>query len=509
MVPVYNVEAYLAECLDSILAQPFADLEVVVVDDGSTDGSGRIAEEYARKDDRIRLVRQQNAGLGAARNNGVPLCRGEYLTFVDSDDVLPSDAYTPLVEALDRTGSDLVVGRLKRFDSTREWASPRMRQNHADDRLRTSVEKFPAILADVWAMNKVYRRSFWDAAALSFPEGVRYEDQPTLTRAYLLAGSFDVLRHTCYLWRSREDQSSITQRRHEIADLRDRVATKRDSTEAVVTLGSAAVREAWYADILPIDMVEYFREVPGCSEEYWTTLRDAVRELWGPGTVPYEQTLMPVQQRLMGWLVGQGRRGDVERVVAFLDEHPDGFPLEVVADHVVALLPGRDDPTIPAALFRLAPHEHAWEARLTATAVEGGDLRLDGLAVIRNVPTTGRPTTLTAHLEGPDGVVPLEVETRADERAGRWAGRPPEEVVDCGFRLRVPVAALTARAGSSAPTAWTVLLERQVEAIRAGGPVTSWLPDAVGSRWHDVGAAQARVVVRDARATVEVRPAPA
>lgn len=509
MVPVYNVETYLAECLDSILVQPLADLEVVVVDDGSTDGSGRIAEEYARKDDRIRLVRQENAGLGAARNNGVPLCRGEYLTFVDSDDVLPSDAYTPLVETLDRTGSDLAVGRLKRFDSTREWASPRMRENHARDRLRTGVEEFPGILADVWAMNKVYRRSFWDAAGLAFPEGVRYEDQPTLTRAYLLADSFDVLRHTSYLWRSREDQSSITQRRHEIADLRDRVVTKRDSTETVVALGSPRVQKTWYADILPIDMVAYFRQVPGCSEEYWTTLRDAVREFWGPGTVAYEDTLMPVQQRLMGWLVGQDRRDDLEGLVAFLDEHPDGFPLEVEGDHVVAALPGRDDPTIPAGLFHLGSHEHRWEARLTSTAVAGDELLLDGLAVIRNVPTTGLPTTLTARLEGPGGAVHVvAAEPRPDARAGRWAGRPAEEVEDCGFRLRVPVGDLVGSAGPSV-TSWTFLLERRVGTIRRGGPVTSWTAEAVGPQWCEVGGAQARLVVRDAQATLEVRPAPA
>lgn len=508
MVPVYNVETYLAECLDSILGQPFADLEVVVVDDGSTDGSGRIAEEYARKDRRIRLVRQENAGLGAARNNGVPLCRGEYLTFVDSDDVLPPDAYTPLVETLDRTGSDLAVGRLKRFDSAREWASPRMRENHARDRLRTSVEEFPGILADVWAMNKVYRRSFWDAAGLAFPEGVRYEDQPTLTQAYLLAKSFDVLRHTSYLWRSREDQSSITQRRHEIADLRDRVVTKRDSTETVVALGSARVRETWYADILPIDMVEYFREVPGCSEEYWTTLHDAVAEFWGPETVPYEETSMPVQQRLMGWLVGHGRREDVERVVAFLEEHPDGVPLEVAGDHVVALLPGRDDATIPAALYRLAPHEHRWEGRLTSTGIVGDELVLEGFAVIRNVPTRGVPATLTARLDGPAGAVrALRVEPRPDPRAGRWAGRPAEEVEDCGFRLWVPVGDLIG--GASGPTAWTISLERQVAGIRGGGPVTSWLPEAVGPEWLDAAGAQARLVVRDGQATLEVRPAPA
>ena len=86
IVPVYNVEKYLARCIDSILAQTFTDFELILVDDGSTDNSGEICDEYAGKDPRIIVIHKENGGVSSARNHGLDIARGEYITFVDSDD---------------------------------------------------------------------------------------------------------------------------------------------------------------------------------------------------------------------------------------------------------------------------------------------------------------------------------------------------------------------------------------------------------------------------------------
>ena len=86
IVPVYRVENYLRTCIDSILAQTYSDLEVILVDDGSPDGCPAICDEYAKQDARVRVIHQKNAGLSAARNAGLDLCQGEYITFIDSDD---------------------------------------------------------------------------------------------------------------------------------------------------------------------------------------------------------------------------------------------------------------------------------------------------------------------------------------------------------------------------------------------------------------------------------------
>ena len=91
IVPVYKVETYLPTCVDSILSQTFSDFELILVDDGSPDACGAMCDGYAREDSRIRVIHQKNGGLSAARNTGLDIAKGEYVTFVDSDDVIAPD----------------------------------------------------------------------------------------------------------------------------------------------------------------------------------------------------------------------------------------------------------------------------------------------------------------------------------------------------------------------------------------------------------------------------------
>ncbi|TQF02292.1 glycosyltransferase family 2 protein [Kitasatospora acidiphila] len=214
VVPVYNVERYLEECLDSIAAQTFADFECVMVDDGSTDSSAAIAEAYAAKDARFRLVRQQNKGLGAARNTGWRnLAEGtEYLTFVDSDDTVPPHAYQLMIGTLDETGSDFACGNVLRFRSVGYYQSGAHVKPFRETRLKTHVTALPALVTDRTAWNKVYRRSFFDGAGILYPEGILYEDAPVSVPHHYLAGSVDVLSDHIYHWREREaGEVSITQ----------------------------------------------------------------------------------------------------------------------------------------------------------------------------------------------------------------------------------------------------------------------------------------------------------
>ena len=180
VVPIYNVERYLDECLLSLSAQTAGDLEVVMVDDGATDGSAAIAEHHAERDPRLRLVRQSNHGLGHARNTGVQAATGDFLTFVDSDDRLPADALELLLGSLDRTGSDFATGNIHRFTEARTWPAPFLRKTFLRRRPRTHVSRFHWLLSDRMAQNKLWRRSFWDEHGLRFPEGVLHEDIPVV-----------------------------------------------------------------------------------------------------------------------------------------------------------------------------------------------------------------------------------------------------------------------------------------------------------------------------------------
>lgn len=358
VIPVHNVEEYVAECLDSVVGQSYGDFEVVVVEDGGSDGSAAIVERYSEADPRVQVINQENAGLSAARNVGAAAARGDFLAFVDSDDIVPSDAFKVMMDTVERTGSDMVVGCMRQLVDGRTRVGPLMRENHAHRRESVSLPDMPLMLADVFATNKIYRRAFWDEAGLAFPTGLRYEDQPVLTAAFLAARRFDVVPETVYLWRRRRDKSSITQTRHELADLRDRAVSKRMSTEAVVA-ADLGLAEVWYRRILPVDMWEYFRASVTGSDEYWQTLRSVTAEFWNEGTVPFVETQLPVQQRLMGWLVLQDRRSELAELIRWLDSRSGELPLEVRGQDVVCPLPGIDDNTLdlPAAAYTLAPHE--------------------------------------------------------------------------------------------------------------------------------------------------------
>lgn len=108
IVPVYNVEPYLEEAIESVIHQTYTDLEIILVDDGSTDDSGKICDRYQKKDSRIKVVHQENRGLSAARNAGLDICKGEMIAFLDSDDAFCTDMLQKMSDAMLESGADIV-----------------------------------------------------------------------------------------------------------------------------------------------------------------------------------------------------------------------------------------------------------------------------------------------------------------------------------------------------------------------------------------------------------------
>ena len=355
VVPVYDVEAYLPAALDSLLAQEDVPLEIVVVDDGSTDGSGDLAERYAGRDARVRVVHTENHGLGAARNEGARHTTGDLLAFCDSDDVVPPGAYATMAATLGVTGSDFVTGSIVRWEADGLHEPPWMRRLHAPTRAGARALEHPEILGDVFAWNKLFRRSFWDEAGLSWPEGVRYEDQPTTTQAYL-AGRFDVIPDVVYHWRIRADGSSITQQRSSVRDLGDRLVTKQMALASVTAYDDQGTSRVFLDRVLAGDLHRYFAEIPGCSDDWWDLLCFGIRELWGEHSLV--NSGLPPVHRLTGWLVEQGRRADAEAVMRYAAAHPGQFP-RVLDDGPprldVSVVDGLDD--VPFVALALRSYE--------------------------------------------------------------------------------------------------------------------------------------------------------
>lgn len=184
IVPVYNVEPYLHRCVDSILRQTYRNLEVLLVDDGSTDSSGNICEEYARQDPRVTVLHQKNGGQSAARNTGIERAKGACLAFVDSDDFIDSRMLETLYRDLNEQDADVAVIRVKPFEKEEELRAAEI-IGTADcisgrDAIRSTlvsdeIGDFP--------VNKLYRRKLFQG--IRYPLGRLMEDQGTTYRIFL------------------------------------------------------------------------------------------------------------------------------------------------------------------------------------------------------------------------------------------------------------------------------------------------------------------------------------
>ena len=203
IIPVYNVAPYLRECLNSVLAQTFTDWEAICVDDGSTDGSGAILDEYAAKDSRFRVIHQLNAGVSAARNKALDTAQGEWIAFLDADDLIREDFLAHLLDAAKKFNADLVIGGVLRFGSGRKdvFVGPCVDGMVPPEDLYVEYNSLCA-----WSCGKVYKRRLWDN--IRFPVGIAYsEDRYVLHKILYAYPKVPFVAEALYRYRSRGDSA--------------------------------------------------------------------------------------------------------------------------------------------------------------------------------------------------------------------------------------------------------------------------------------------------------------
>lgn len=182
IIPVYNTEALLDRCLDSVVKQSLSDIEIICVDDGSTDGSGALLDSWAMRDSRIRVIHQANGRQGKARNAAMKIACGEYVGMIDSDDYIPEEYFERLYNAAKSNDADVAMCGIVKQKPVGErvvvaFDSEEVVSN-ADDKLR--VCHCPP---EFHPVNKLYRRAMLDRLNLRFQEGVQYEDVMFVMRA--------------------------------------------------------------------------------------------------------------------------------------------------------------------------------------------------------------------------------------------------------------------------------------------------------------------------------------
>ncbi|MFF4176961.1 CDP-glycerol glycerophosphotransferase family protein [Streptomyces sp. NPDC001750] len=442
VVPVHNVELYLTDCLSSLAEQTMADLEVVIVDDGSTDASADLATGFAARDRRFRLVSQANGGLGHARNTGVRHCDpgARHLAFVDSDDVVPPRAYELLLGALDETGSDFASGNVLRLrPSGKLQQSPNFRRPMATTRLRTHISRDWDLAADRIACNKVFRRSFWDEHAFAFPVGALYEDIPVVLPAHFLARSVDVLKDTVYHWRERA--GSITSRRAVVRGVQDRASHVLGVSAFLDEHRGAADKRRYEEHVLANDLWYSMEALPDGDEDYRRAFLTYANEFTDQ-VDPAVLDALPVRLRLMWHLVRERRTDELLALLAHDKAEPGVFAVRGTRRRT-ASFPVLTGP-VPRPVLKVAERDLPLTARLRDARWRDGRLHLSGYAYIRNLPATSRVSEFrTGWLRaGRRHLVPLRLRTVVDPEATARSRQSLHDYDRSGFETVIDPARL-------------------------------------------------------------------
>lgn len=207
IVPVYNVEKYLDDCIKSLVVQTYKNLEIILIDDGSPDNCPQICDEWAKRDDRIKVIHKKNAGLGAARNTGILNATGDYIGFVDSDDWISSDMYEKLLKLALQKDADIACGKII-YTTT-----PDIKIKDNDIVHEYSQEEFSKLYFKIasnktvhYVVNKLYRANI--GRKIHFPEGMINEDVEGFFYALYNSKKIVTINHTVYFYR--QNCSSIS-----------------------------------------------------------------------------------------------------------------------------------------------------------------------------------------------------------------------------------------------------------------------------------------------------------
>nr|WP_297705745.1 glycosyltransferase [uncultured Butyrivibrio sp.] len=203
--PVYNVEKYLVRCISSLICQTYANIEIILVDDGSTDNSGKICDDYAGKDNRISVIHKENGGLSSARNTGIDVASGDYILFVDSDDSISpriiEDFYARIID----TESDMVIGGIKRVDEQGKYLDS---LDWGEDAVVSKHEYWVRFFEQknglgVVVNGKLYKKRIFDD--LRFDEGKIFEDELIIHKIIDLCDRICIINDEYYFYTKRND----------------------------------------------------------------------------------------------------------------------------------------------------------------------------------------------------------------------------------------------------------------------------------------------------------------
>lgn len=260
VIPIYNVEQYLKENLESVIKQTYTNLDIILVDDGSTDNSGFICELYARQDERITVIHKANGGLSEARNSAIQIAKGEYITFVDSDDIISKKMVEFLWYAIKSCDCDISICGFSCFRNTlpHTYDSEKYKNPIYLTGISAIELMFYQIHSDVSASYKLYRTALFKD--IKYPKGLIFEDLATTYKLFLKSKKVAYIDTPLYFYRQR--QGSIRHSEFKLIDMCALDIIQNIQLDLINSQNFEALKKSFYARSLSIAFQVLMKEIP-------------------------------------------------------------------------------------------------------------------------------------------------------------------------------------------------------------------------------------------------------
>ena len=415
-----------------------------MVDDGSVDGGDAIAAAQAAADPRFTLIQVNGGSPGFSRNQGIMRATGEYLSFVDGDDVLPTHSFERLLQTLESSGSDLVSGGVERIGPAGIRTSGLHAKAIKTRKIRTHVSVSPELFFDVSVWNKMFRKSFWDANKLIFPEGVVWEDLQLMTKAHVLAKAVDVIPDPIYYWRERgAGELSITQSRTSIENFRDRITALLVIDEFLREHPPLRMVREHQRKALLNDLWLYIPDLWRTTEAYRTEFADLMSTYLAQIDKKVMRQL-PSTHKLAYHLIARRMIPELLEYASWLKEQPvKTVPVVRERGRIWADLPYRKERglRIPASVFRPQIRELDPFVRVESIDWNDSNLVITGCAYVPSVDIRRRRHTSKFVILKPRKLSRLPIIVPAKSfrhpEAKQWSGQLRYDYDWAGFRAEI------------------------------------------------------------------------
>ena len=350
IIAAYDVEDYLADAVESARRQTLRNVEILIVDDHSTDGTLDAAVELSDADDRVRVLRteENSGGPGVPRNLGITAARAPYFMFLDGDDTLEPHACKVLLEEAERTSADLVVGRTVRFHVSTGKAHHWYGALFSERRTVSSIDEFPELFNDTIAAGKLYRREFTVRAQNWLLEGVHYEDLVFTARAYAEAGTIAIAPATTYFWHvyPEDERKSITAQRDDLRNLEHRLAALDLVDASIAAADCPRMRDEVKRKFLKHDARIYLNQALSADDAWLTRVCELIR----PRLESYSDAdwqLIDVWQHLVYGSVLSGNLEGIRQAIQFTTRRSTIAGRSVIRDGQRYWQPAGCPPALP------------------------------------------------------------------------------------------------------------------------------------------------------------------